>query len=115
VGKRILDMAQKDGSIFMEEIIRDSFVDFNLSMMKKKRKMAFFRMERSQGKKILVPNYNTTLIMNYKERFNETLSSLPFFFGKTNFTRKLALRIALSPLGSLVKKVSDILKLKKSH
>jgi coenzyme F420 hydrogenase subunit beta len=115
VGKRILDMAQKDDAIFLEEIVSESFADFNLLMMKKKRKMAFYRMERSKGKKILVPNYNTTLKMTSRERFNETLGSLPFFFGKTNFTRKLALRVALSSLGSLVWKVSDIFKLKKSR
>ena len=110
MGRKILDMAQKDGALFLEEIKRESFVDLNLSMMKKKRKMAFVRIEKLKKNKKPFPNYNTKLIVTYKERLNEMFVSLTIIFGKFNFSRKLALRIALSPVGSLIKKVSDILK-----
>ena len=113
LGRKILDMAQKDGALFLEDISSDSFLDLNLLMMKKKRKMAFVRVEKLKNKKMLFPNYNTTLTTTYKDIFNERFVSLTLIFGRFKFTRKLALRIALSPIGSLIKKMSDTLKFKR--
>jgi hypothetical protein len=113
VGRKFLDLAQKGGSLFLEDITRESFLDMNLLMMKNKRKMAFFTIEKLKRKGMSVPNYYTTLLVNYKEFLNEIIMSLPFFIGEFNFTRKLALRIYLSPFGSVIKKVRDILKQKR--
>ena len=114
VGKKILDRAQKDGALFFEEIKIESFLDLNLLMMKKKRKFAFVRIEKLKEKKKQFPNYSTKLVTTYKERLNEIFVSLTLIFGKFSFSRKLALRIALSPIGSSIRKVSNILKLRRS-
>jgi coenzyme F420 hydrogenase subunit beta len=113
VGKRFLEMAQRDGSLFLEEINLDSFLDINLLMMKKKRKMAFTRIEKLRNKKKPFPNYSTTTRITSIDRLNEMLSSFEFFFGKSKFTRKLALRILLSPLGSMFRKISGLRKNRK--
>ena len=113
IGKKFLDMAQKDGALFLKEINPDSFLDLNLLMMKKKRKMAFARIEKLHKKKKPFPKYSTTTRITTVDRFSETLSSIEFFFGKFKFTRKLALRILLSPLGSLLRKVGSIRKNRK--
>lgn len=113
IGKKFLDMAQKDGALFLEEINPEYFVDLNLSMMKKKRKMAFARIEKLQKKKKPFPKYSTSPKITTFDRFNETLGSIELFFGKSKFTRKLALRILFSPLGSLFRKISNLRKNRK--
>jgi len=113
VGKKFLDLAQKGGALFLEEISIESFLDLNLLMMKKKRKMAFVRIEKLRNKKQPFPQYHTLLKITNRDRFNEILSSIELILGKTEFTRKLGLRIALSPIGSLIKKIGDIQKRRK--
>ena len=110
IGKKFLDMAQKDGALFLEDISSESFLDLNLLMMEKKRKMAFVRIEKLKNKKKPFPQYHTTLRITNQDRFNEMLVSIELILGKTKFTRKLGLRIALSPIGSLIKKIGDIQK-----
>jgi len=94
-GGEILDMAQKDDALFLEEISRESALNSNSSMMKGKRKKGFIRVENLKKRKRPFPNYHTALPITHKESFNELFFSLPLIFGKLKFTRKLALRIAM--------------------
>ncbi|MEJ2242908.1 MAG: Coenzyme F420 hydrogenase/dehydrogenase, beta subunit C-terminal domain, partial [Candidatus Bathyarchaeota archaeon] len=110
VGKKYLNMAKINGALFLQEIDLDSFLDLNLLMMKKKRKMAFVRIEKLRKKKKPFPEYSTATRITMIDQFFEILSSIEFFFGKSKFTRKIALRILLSPLGSLFRKISNIMK-----
>jgi len=107
-GGKILDMAQKDGALFLEEISRESALNSHVSMMKGKRKKGLIRVENLKKKKRPFPNYHAALAMTRKERFDELFFSMTLIFGKSKFTRKLALRIAFSPAGPLIKKMINI-------
>ncbi|MEJ2271291.1 MAG: Coenzyme F420 hydrogenase/dehydrogenase, beta subunit C-terminal domain, partial [Candidatus Bathyarchaeota archaeon] len=115
IGKKFLDMAQNDGALFLEEINPDAFLDLNLLMMKKKRKMAFTRIENLQKRKKPFPRYSTTTRITIIDRFNGALDSIELFFGKFKLTRKIALRLLLSPLGSLFRKLGNIRKSRKKY